>query len=72
MTAAIRESYSVHGKDNLIIHSNPHSVQGGLVMWAEFASEEICGAATWSTPCTFAHHYWLDLTANFPNFATQL
>ncbi len=75
MTAAIRETYSVCGKDKQIIRANPHSVQGGLVLWAEFARippEEICRTTTWSPPCSFAHHHWVDLAAKSPNFAAEL
>ncbi len=69
--------YSILGEEDQIIHANLHSVRGVATMWSEFARmpppKEIFRATTWSTSCSFACHYSLDIDAkNPPNFATQL
>ncbi len=65
LSMAIHDAYVVFGKVE-IIRTNPHSVRGVAMTRAKFARvppEEICLAATWETPCTFARHYRLDLAA---------
>ncbi len=77
LTAAIQEAYVILSREEEVITANPHSVRGVAATWAEFARvppEEICRAAMWKGPCSFACHYRLDLgkNKNSPNFATQL
>ncbi len=77
LTAAIKEAYFILDREGEIVSANPHSVRGVATIWAEFARvppKEICRAATWSGPCSFARHYRLNLDGqNDPhNFGAQL
>ena len=63
LTAAIREAYFILDREGEIVSANPHSVRGMATTWAEFARfppKEICRAATWLGPCSFARHYRLN------------
>ncbi len=77
LMAAIQEAYFILDREGEIVSANPHSVRGVATNWVEFARvppKEICRAATWSGPCSFACHYRLNLGEdnNSPNFATQM
>ena len=78
LTAAIREAYFILDREGEIVQANPHTVRGVATTWAEFARvppKEICRAATWSGPCSFARHYRLELDGDKkdpPNFGTQV
>ncbi len=74
LTAAIRETYFILDREGEIVQANPHTVRGVATTWAEFARvlpKEICWAATWSGPCSFAHHY-RKKDKDPPNFGTQV
>lgn len=46
-----------------------HSTRSVATSWAALKGVpvgEICAAASWSTPCTFAKFYRVDVTANTP------
>ncbi len=75
--AAIREAHFILDREGEIVQVNPHTVRGMATTWAEFARvppKEICRAATWSGPCSFARHYRLNLNKDKdpPNFSTQM
>ena len=62
ITAVIQQSYLSNGRP-LPFKANPHTTRGVATSWAEVARAapaDICRAATWSTPLTFAKHYRLD------------
>ena len=61
--AAICSTYCHHGGEHEIICANPHSIRDVATSWAKIArvpALEICRAAIWSSPCTFAQFYQLD------------
>ena len=78
LTGAIQEAYFLLDREGEIVSANPHSVRGVATNWVEFARvppKEICRAATWSGPCSFARHYRLELDGDKkdpPNFGTQV
>ncbi len=77
MTAAIRETYFILDREGEIVQANPHTVRGVATTWPEFTRvppKEICLAATWSGPCSFARHYRLNLNKDKdpPNLGTQI
>ena len=60
---AFRSAFHLKGREHEFIRANPHSIRGVVTSWAEIArvlASEICRAATWSGPCTFAQFYQLD------------
>ena len=64
---AIRSAYHHKGREHEIGSANPHVIRGVATSWAEIAKYrvpalEICRAATWSGPCTFAQLYRLDFS----------
>ncbi len=63
LTKAICSAYCHQGREHQIIHANPHSIWGVATSWAKKALE-ICCAATWSGPCTFAQFYQLDFSGD--------
>ena len=66
MRRGIQEAYRARGMDPPA-DLRAHQVRGMAATWAQFNHTnltDICQAATWSSGCTFAKHYQLNLAGN--------
>ena len=63
----ISQAYRQAGKDppTAVQAQSTHGVSASTALFGGVSVEDICTAASWSTPCPFIRFYLLDVTGSF-------